>query len=297
MNTIKSVLTIVLLSVFAFAQAQNNARPTPDMANTKYGTHERNVMDVWLAKTGEKTPLVLYIHGGGFVNGSKDGLKASVIDEFLDADISVAAVNYRFIKHKPLPAAHHDVMRALQFIRFKAEEWKIDKEKIGAFGGSAGAQLSMWLAFRDEMAHPKSKDPIERESTRLYCVATNGAQATMDLDWWRANVPEFVDYRTTREQFYGELSKRGYKKAIKNISIINFISKDDPPVFMSYYMNPNDPVPENPKKAQGWKVHHVVFGIKMKEKLDKLGGEADLSYPGSDNKYKSRFEFLKAKLL
>ena len=74
----------------------------------------------------------------------------------------------------------HDAARALQFVRSKAAEWNIDKQRIGASGGSAGACSSLWLAFHPDMADPKSSDPVARESTRLWCAAVTGAQTTLD---------------------------------------------------------------------------------------------------------------------
>ena len=50
------------------------AHPAPDLANEKYGPHERNVLDFWKAKSASPTPLVVYIHGGGFTGGSKEGI-------------------------------------------------------------------------------------------------------------------------------------------------------------------------------------------------------------------------------
>ncbi len=291
----KAFLFLIILFIGGDPLAQSQERPLASLNNVKYGSHERNVLDIWFADTTTLAPLAIYIHGGGFVNGSKDGLNAKVITELLDAGISVAALNYRFITSSPLPAAHHDVLRALQFIRSNANAWKIDKTKIGAFGGSAGAQLCMWLAFSDEMANPDSEDPVERESSRLKCVATNGGQTTMDSILWREWIPEFDRYHTTQEQFFGSLSEQDRLKAVKNVSAINIISSDDPPIFMQYGMNPDDPVP--PGKVQSWKIHHVIFGIKLKEKMDELGVESYLKYPEAQTKYDSRFDFLRAKLL
>ncbi len=42
------------------------AKPRPDEENVKYGPHERNVLDLWMAKSDKPAPLVLFIHGGGF---------------------------------------------------------------------------------------------------------------------------------------------------------------------------------------------------------------------------------------
>ena len=74
----------------------------------------------------------------------------------------------------------HDAARALQFVRSKAGEWNIDKQRIGASGGSAGACSSLWLALHDDLADPQSDDPVARESTRLWCAAVSGAQTTLD---------------------------------------------------------------------------------------------------------------------
>lgn len=150
----------------------------------RYGDHERNVFDIWLVDSPKPTPLAIYIHGGGFRAGSKEKLKPAELDQLLEAGISVAAINYRYMSvATPLPTPHHDARRALQFMRFKAKEWNIDKERVAAFGGSAGAQICMWLAFSDDMAKPGSKDLVERESTRLTCVATSGGQTTNDIEF------------------------------------------------------------------------------------------------------------------
>ena len=55
----------------------------------------------------------------------------------------------------------------LASVRSKAAEWNVDKTRVAASGGSAGACTSLWLAFHPDLADPASADPIERES----CVA------------------------------------------------------------------------------------------------------------------------------
>ena len=172
----------------------------------------------------------------------------------------------------------------------------IDKSHIGAFGGSAGAQLCMYLAFHGDMADLDSGDPIERESTRLVCVATTGGQTTMDVEWWKQNIP---GYETPHRDFYESLgadSKEVYMKTVADISALSLISKDDPPIYMSYRMAPDAPVPTG-AKAGGWKVHHVQFGVALKEKMDTLSIEVDLAYPGSKNEYQGIVDFFKAKLI
>jgi len=191
-NRIKSLsLTTIFALIISVSFAQKKELPEPDFANVSYGNYERNVLDIWLAKTNKPCPLVVYIHGGGFKAGSKESLKFNILTELLEAGISVAAINYRYISQAPLPAAHEDSKLALQFLRNKAKEWNIDNNHVAAFGGSAGAQICMWLAFSDEMANPAASNPIEKESTRLTCVATNGGQTTMDFDLWVEWIPGY----------------------------------------------------------------------------------------------------------
>ena len=158
----------------------------PTHANIKYGEYERNVFDLWLAESKKPTPLAIYIHGGGFISGNKEKVSQQVVMQLLEAGISVASINYRYLSiDTPLPTSHHDARRALQFMRSKAKEWNIDKSRVAAFGGSAGAQICMWLAYSDDGKTKKRRIQLERESTRLTCVATMGGQTTNEIEFWK----------------------------------------------------------------------------------------------------------------
>ena len=302
MCIIKNGIIAILICLCAGSGSQTQPagrrgpQNVPTMTNVKYGPHKRNVLDFYQAKSGKPRPLALYIHGGGFRGGSKKSVNQRVLKELLATGISVAAIEYQFVADKPLPAAHHDSLRALQFIRSKAAEWNINKKRIGAFGGSAGAQICMWLAFHNEMADPESSEPLKRESSRLTCVVTNGGQTTMDFRWWKKWVPGYDKPHRDRTEVFGDCTDEELGKIVKDISGLSLITADDPPIFMSYGMKPDDPIPTDPKRVQGWKVHHVIFGVKLKEKMDQLDMEANLKYPGAQTKYKSATSFLIAKL-
>jgi len=165
------------LSPHAWGAGQATS-PPPTYANFAYGAHPRNVLDFWKAESPAPTPLVIFIHGGGFQSFSKERIRPRDVRQLLANGISVAAINYRYVQTDPLPACFFDARRAVQFLRSKALDWNIDKTRVGAYGGSAGAMISMWLAFHDDMAVPNSDDPVTRESTRLACVATQGGQIT-----------------------------------------------------------------------------------------------------------------------
>ena len=298
-----------------FGSGKSKSGREPSFGNVKYGEDERNVFDIWLADSETPTPLAVYIHGGGFKGGSKEKLKSEKLNALLDAGISVAAINYRFVTTDPLPTAHHDARRAIQFMRSKADEWNIDTNRVAAFGGSAGAQICMWLAYSDDMADATSDDPVERESTRLLCVATAGGQTSAERDFYidnilplmGENVPIEVlvksfngenDPEKIRMKMWGADSLEEVDETTKKCSALRLISPDDPPIFMSYGMAPDAKKPSgDTNRLRGWLIHHVVFGTKLKEKADELGAEADLSYPGSGSKYPSDVAFFRDKLL
>ena len=294
---------------------KTNGRKPPTHANVKYGEHERNVFDIWLADSDKPTPLAIYIHGGGFRAGSKEKLKQNELDQLLKAGISVAAINYRYMSvATPLPTPHHDARRALQFMRSKAKEWNIDKERVAAFGGSAGAQICMWLAFTDDMAKPDSKEPIERESTRLTCVATSGGQTTNDIEFWQNKIATLLgpdtDVKTLSRPLgnitdpekahlakWGAKTPDEAKEIARRHSAVSIVSADDPPIFMSYGMTPTAKPPTDKGRIRGWLIHHVNLGIALKEKTDALKLEAHLKYPGAEIKYQSQVDFFVDKLL
>src|SRR5262249_21388956 len=161
-------------------QAQPQAKPpSPTSENVTYGPHERNVLDFWQAKSERPTPVLVSIHGGGFVAGNKSGAPQPLKD-CLDAGISGAAIHYRHSTQAIAPAPFQDGARAVQFLRSKAKDWNIDSKRFAATGGSAGAGISLWLGFHKDMADPQNDDPVLRQSTRLTCMVVFEGQTSYD---------------------------------------------------------------------------------------------------------------------
>ena len=286
----KIVLTVALLFVAQLCHAEE----LKTLKDVPYGTHERQVLDFYPADSDLPTPVVFYIHGGGWQNGSKKTNPKA----FLDKGISVVAINYRYVKNAvaegvkpPVKAPLHDAARALQFVRSKADKWNIDKKRIGATGGSAGACSSLWLAFHDDLADPKSDDPIARESTRLYCAAVNGAQVSLDpkeLREWMPNyrygahafgLPNLESVIENREKILDW---------IKEYSPIEHVSKDDPPVAL-FYRGEVPVIGSSPKDP----THSGIMGVKLAERLEDLGVDVVLVHPGQSHpQYKNSTEYL-----
>lgn len=260
----------------ARAYREKAARDQPTHLNAAYGPHERNVLDFWKADSARPTPVLVFIHGGGFVAGSKEGVTPSVIRDCLASGISFASINYRYTTQAPYPAPMLDGARAIQFLRSKAAEWNIDPKRIGAFGGSAGAGISMWVGFHDDLAKPDSADPIERQSTRLTCVGSIGGQSSYDplqikewlggRAWEHSAFKPFYNVKTNEE-----FAKPEVRKLAHDASVINHLTKDDAPVFF-FYNEPEGPLSNDSKPGTG--IHHPKFAHILKEKMEALGIES-----------------------
>ena len=253
--------------------------PAPDFADVKYGPHERNVFDLWRAESDRPTPLVIYYHGGGFRGGDKRTVNPSLLKQLLAGGVSVAAANYRLTNVAPFPAQMHDCARALQFIRHDAAKYNIDPKRVGATGGSAGAAISMWLAFHDDLADPSSSDPVARQSTRLSAAVVYGAQSSLDPRFIR-KLFDTSDVESALIPLFGmtgpdDVADAKFHPLFEEASAINHATAGDAPV-MLFYPQANTPLPPNSSGRQY--IHHPKFGIVLKEKLDRLGVECVLKF-------------------
>jgi acetyl esterase/lipase len=91
-------------------------------------------------------PVVLWIHGGGYIRGSKAGTTVADVLRLIDHGIAVASVEYRLTSEAKLPAQVFDVKGAVRWLRANAEEFGLDANHIGAWGGSVGGHLAALLA-------------------------------------------------------------------------------------------------------------------------------------------------------
>ncbi|CAA0078355.1 Uncharacterised protein [Halioglobus japonicus] len=167
--------------------------------NVRYGEGERNLFDIYLPKCDAPTPLIIYIHGGGFTGGDKSSghSNGEFIREALQSCVAYATINYTLLK---VPSAAEgvssiveqggvltplqDTARALQFMRYYFSSLNLDPENVALYGGSAGAGASLWLGTHDDMADPDNEDAILRESTRVKAVGALATQSTYDLIVW-----------------------------------------------------------------------------------------------------------------
>ena len=263
---------VIILSVsLLVTDLQAESKVSPTFENVKYGPYERNILDFWQAKSDHPTPLLISIHGGGFITGNKS-VPAQLLADCLAAGISVAAINYRFSSQAIAPAAFLDGARAVQFLRSKAAEWNLDPQRFAASGESAGAGISLWLGFHDDLADPKNEDPVLQQSTRLTCMVVFEGQSSYDPRFIRDLFPGRDIHKVMPLQKLfdidpdklDELPAAKYK-LFEEVSAINHVSKGDPPVLL-WYGNPMDVA----ITTQRIGIHHPLLGKVLKDKMDGL---------------------------
>ncbi|HEY2980704.1 MAG TPA: alpha/beta hydrolase [Anaerolineales bacterium] len=161
------------------------------------------------------TPLVVYVHGGGWSKGSKDG-GAGMQDTpvLLDAGFSVATLDYRLAPQYKFPAMIDDVKCAIRSLRAHAAEYNIDADRIGVWGGSAGGHLVSLLGVTDEQAGFDVGEYLN-QSSRVQAVVDLFGPADLTTGFSKG----FTD---VRDQVFGTFD-------LALASPVTYISPDDPP--------------------------------------------------------------------
>lgn len=265
-----------------------------------YGTHQRNTLDFYFADENKhSTPLVIYIHGGGFWEGDKSQFNEVDKEKCLNNGISFATINYPFIQHKPLQEILMDIKRAIQYFKYHSDELNIDKDKISCYGVSAGAGSSLFLAAKGDMSDENSKDPVLRESTNVFCAGLYDTQSTYDFYQWveLLNIPVDELISIQEKQFNSPLNLV-YGIPIKNaqdffsyevIKIRKFLdmcgdlSTGDCPIYIKSSALKQDTTDI---------LHAQVFSQVVYDKCKKLGIPVELTTPEIKSKHNDFIEFL-----
>jgi acetyl esterase/lipase len=162
-------LLLTTAALFSACTAASAAPPASDLG-IAYGPDPAQVLDIYrpASQTGP-LPAILIIHGGGWREGSRKDL-AFAARAFADAGFVAVCIDYRLATptSNKFPAQLDDAQRAVRYLRANAATLKIDPDKIGAFGHSAGGHLAALLGTED--TRDNSDKTLATFSSRVQAV-------------------------------------------------------------------------------------------------------------------------------
>lgn len=125
-------------------------------------------LDLLQPQKKTKMPAIVYVTGGGFINANKDN-GVQLRNYLAEKGYVVASITYRVAPTAKFPQPLEDVKASIRYLRAHADQWNIDKDRIGIIGGSAGGYLS---AFAGTTSGTKTFDKGEnlQESSKVNCA-------------------------------------------------------------------------------------------------------------------------------
>jgi acetyl esterase/lipase len=245
----ETVIAFVLLACALFANSSVGAgEPAFDRKEDviyarKFGT--ALTMDVFTPKSNLNGAGIVFVVSGGF-RSSHDAITPAYLRPLLERGYTVFAVVHGSQPRFTVPEIIEDMNRSVRFIRYHAKDYGIDKNRIGITGASAGGHLSLMLGTAGRPGDPNSKDPVDRESSRVQAVACLFPPADL-LNY--GDPPKEMLHATDhgvpfRPAFdYYELDKKTnvwvpitdterLREITRQISPITHVSADDPPTLI-----------------------------------------------------------------
>jgi acetyl esterase/lipase len=181
MNRIHRCVCVLLLATYGtvatFSLAQETTRnddgsqwnmniPYVEFQHRQHDRHRLNLV-VPPHQKGQRLPLVIWIHGGAFWEGSKDDWHPA--RALYEKGFAVCSVNYRLSNSAPFPAQVQDCKSAIRWIRNNAARLDVDPDRIGVWGASAGGYLSAMIGVTGGVKEFDTGENLD-QSSRVQCV-------------------------------------------------------------------------------------------------------------------------------
>jgi acetyl esterase/lipase len=232
--SVSVVCAVLIFSAIAVAEGDmNSTKPEVNegpivYSNLPYVTngHERQKLDLYLPREGKNLPLIIRIHGGAWLGGSKE---MEWPNDYVHFGYAVARINYRLSQHAIFPAQIEDCKAAVRYLRANAQKYNIDPNRIGVWGESAGGHLVALLGTTGDV---KEFDVGENLSVSSRVQAVADYFGPTDLLQMEAHkLPNTMQHNTAdapEAKLIGGPVQDNPEKAAK-ANPITYVTKDDPP--------------------------------------------------------------------
>jgi len=164
-------LVLVVSAVLGLVVGAMAQQPVVVENDIEYSNPDDQHLMVNMARPRGKGPFpaVLCIHGGGFRAGTRKGYDG-LIKRLAERGYVAATVEYRLAPKYQFPAAVYDVKAAVRWLRANARKYRIDPDRIGVTGGSAGGHLAQFLGVTIDAKEFEGDGGNPKQSSRVSCV-------------------------------------------------------------------------------------------------------------------------------
>jgi len=234
-------LAVGIAQPLAAAEGDTFTRTEDVIYGRKFGS--ALTLDVFTPKQGAHGAAVIWTVSGGWFS-SKEAINLDFLKLLLERGYTVFAVMHGSQPKYTIPEAIADMNLAVRYIRAHAAEFKIDPNRIGITGGSAGGHLSLMVGTAGTAGDPAAKDPVARASSRVQAVACffpptdflnygtpgyawlnrgpkDAFKAPFDFHVWNAE-----------RKIFEVVDEESRVKIAREISPVYHVTKDDPPTLI-----------------------------------------------------------------
>jgi acetyl esterase/lipase len=223
----------IALSQSILCRAQElNGKKNPNLPedattylNLSYGTHDRHKLDIAIPRGPGPHPVIVWIHGGAWEMGSKGGFGPATVHQ-VARGYAVVGINYRFSQHAVFPAQILDVKDAIRYLKKNAETYKLDPNRIGVLGASAGGHLAVLLGTSNGVKE-LDRDGAKPDETKIACIIDLFGPA----DLFRLSPPGSPENPVTK-LLGGDIA--GKRDLCKLATPQTHADKSDPPVLIMH---------------------------------------------------------------
>lgn len=243
---ILAALAPLLFSVSAFSQGRQARVPDGVLARRDLiyveGGHERHKLDLYLPEKADgPLPLIIWVHGGGWQNGSKDGCPP-LRGGYVERGYAVASINYRLSGHAVFPAQIEDCKAAIRWLRAHASEHNLDTERFGVWGSSAGGHLVALIGTSGDVKAFDVGAHLD-QSSRVQAVCDYYGPTDFTVFVTTPGYESHATDSSPEAKLLGGAVMQNKDKAAR-VNPITYVTPDDPP-FLIVHGDQDKTVPLN----------------------------------------------------
>ncbi len=249
-----------------------------DVVYTKAGDIELKLDIARPAGEGESLPTIFVIHGGGWAGGNKESNRR-ILDQFAGKGFVAISPQYRLVPKAIFPAPVHDLKAAVRWAKSNAAKYRIDPDRIGAMGFSAGGHLALMLGVAGESDGLEGNLPPTGQNTKIRAVVNYFGPTDLDGD----DIPEIS--KPIVDKFLGGPLKDKMKEA-SLASPVDLVSEGDPPILT--YQGTKDPLVPH---TQSYKLADAMTAKNVRGRVAIYVGDGH-GWEGIENTFAEATEFL-----